>query len=86
MINMPDPEMLTKYVTYFVGFAFILVIGVIVLNNMAGPALSTNNSTPGPFDGMMKNMGTQINQGFSLLSIGAVIFGAVIIMKALDIF
>jgi len=83
---MPDPEELTKYAGYFVMFSILLIIGVMVVANIAGPAMSTNNSTPGPFDGLMKNMGTQINQGFSLLSMGAVVFGAVIVLKALNIF
>jgi hypothetical protein len=86
MIIMPDPEELTKYVGYFVTFALLLIIGVIAINGIAGPAMSSNNSTPGAFDGLMKNMGTQINQGFSLLSMGAVIFGAVIVLKALNVF
>ena len=80
---MPDPEILTTYAGYFIGFTILLVIGVMVVAQVMPQA---TNSTSGPFSGTLTTISTQVNQGFNLLSIGVVIFGAILVLKALDIF
>jgi hypothetical protein len=78
---MTGPEDISKYAMYFIGFCILLVVGVVVVSSIAGPSVSTNNSTT-----LVSTTNEQITQGFNLLSIGAVILAAVILLKVLNLF
>jgi hypothetical protein len=79
---METPDNLIKYAGYFVGFTIILVIGVSVLAQIA--PTSTNESSGGVID--QNSMFATIGQYSGLISVGAVIFGAVLVLKAFGTF
>jgi hypothetical protein len=71
-----------KYVGYFIMFAIMLVIGVTVMAQMTDNSNGDNNS-----EGIINASSIEkpMTTGFSLLSMGAVVIGAGLVMKALNI-
>jgi hypothetical protein len=80
---MPDLDGLTKYAGMFVMFCLILVVGVMVIAQVAPQML--NSTEGGAFSDASGALSKNINTGFSLLTTGIVIFGAVLVLKAMDI-
>jgi hypothetical protein len=80
---MIDLDNITKYAGYFVAFTLVLAIGVPIIAHLVPAA---NNSTSGgEFSNATDSIYKNINSGVSLLSTCAVLFGAFLILKAMNI-
>jgi hypothetical protein len=80
---MVDLENLTKYAGYFVAFTITMAIAIPVISQMVPAA--NNTTSGGEFSNATESIYKNINSGVGLLSTCIVLFGAFLVLKAMDI-